>query len=283
MKKAAPPAHAPDTPTTKSKKSTLTELTDIMERLRGPHGCPWDKEQDFSTLVPYVIEEAYEVVGAIDSGDKEEIKEELGDLLFQIVFLSRLAEEDGSFDISDVIACSVEKMVRRHPHVFDDATCNSSDEVLKNWAAIKEEERLKKAGGEKEKEGYLSGVPKSFPALMHAHKVSKKAAKVGFDWTSLDEVLKKVDEELGEFREALKTKEKADIEEELGDLLFAVTNVARFTAVDPEDALRKTIGKFINRFHFIETELVKKGGSLTEASLEEMETLWNKAKEKSRI
>lgn len=265
-----------------TKKSALSELTSIMERLRGPDGCPWDKEQDFTTLVPYVIEEAYEVAWAIDSGDKEDLKEELGDLLFQVVFLARIAEEEGSFDISEVIASSVEKMTRRHPHVFEDAKCENSNDVLKNWAIIKSEEKLKKNKGTKEDEGYLSGIPKNFPALMHAHKVSKKAAKIGFDWESIDEVLNKVDEELKELREALKRKDKTDIEEELGDLLFAAVNVARFNAIDPEDALRKTIGKFINRFHFIEKELVKTGGSLKEASVKEMEVLWNRAKEKSR-
>ncbi len=276
---ASPPPTTPDD----SKKSRLEELIAIMERLRGPGGCPWDKEQDFSTLVPYIIEEAYEVVAAIDSGNKDEIKEELGDLLFQVIFLSRLGEEEGSFDIFDVIKGSVEKMTRRHPHVFEDLELKSSDEVLKNWALIKAEERLKKNGGKVKEEGYLSIIPDNFPALMHAHKVSKKAAKVGFDWESIDQVLGKVDEELAELREALKRKDEANIEEELGDLLFAVTNVARLTKLDSENALRKTIAKFINRFHFIEKELVKSGRTLTQASLTEMEVLWDRAKKESRI
>ncbi|MBE9531372.1 MAG: nucleoside triphosphate pyrophosphohydrolase [Proteobacteria bacterium] len=268
-------------PTTK--ETALQELIDIMERLRGPEGCPWDKEQDFSTLVPYIIEEAYEVVAAIDSGDKDDIKDELGDLLFQVIFLSRLGEEEGSFDIGDVIRGSVEKMTRRHPHVFENLSLESTDDVLKNWAIIKAEERLKKNGGKAKEDGYLSNIAGNLPALMHANKVSKKAAKVGFDWENIEQVLEKVDEELAELRQAIKLKDEINIEEELGDLLFAVTNVARLTKFDPENALRKTIGKFITRFHFIEKELIKKGKTLTDASLPEMEELWNRAKEESRI
>jgi MazG family protein len=247
-----------------------------MERLRGPEGCPWDREQDFKTLVPFVIEEAYEVVAAIDSGVKSELKEELGDLLFQVIFLARLAEEEGSFNIREVIESSVEKMTRRHPHVFEDAECETSSDVLKKWAEIKEGEKAAKA----EVEGYLSDVPANFPALMHAHKISKRASKVGFDWETMDEVLEKVTEELTEFRQALKDKDRAGMEEEIGDLLFAVANAARFIDVDPENALRKTVGKFISRFHFIERELGSEGTSLKEAGLKEMEELWQKAKER---
>lgn len=253
-----------------------------MARLRGEGGCPWDLEQTFSTIAPYVIEEAYEVVSAIDSGSKEALKEELGDLLLQVVFLSRLAEEEASFGIGDVIAGSVEKMIRRHPHVFGDATALTSGDVLKYWADIKEaEEKAKK------RVGFLSQVPETFPALLRAHKVSKKAAKVGFDWQSVDQVLEKVSEEIAEFREALDDKKKGSdatgaVEEELGDILFAVANVARFVDVDPENALRKTIGKFISRFHYIETKLEERGKTLTEATLGEMEALWQEAKRRKR-
>ena len=284
MSKTLPdrPEPAPK-PTAEPAAIGLEDLVKIMERLRSPKGCPWDKEQDFKTLVPFVIEEAYEVAWAIDSGTKDELKEELGDLLFQIIFLARLAEEEGAFAIKDVIESSIEKMTRRHPHVFGDVECETSSDVLKKWASIKEEEKAQKATLREDlpgTEGYLSDVPANFPALMHAHKISKRAALVGFDWVSIDEVLEKVDEELGEFREALKDRDRAGMEEELGDLLFAVANVARFTEVDPENALRKTIGKFINRFHFIEKELTQCGRSLHEASLTEMEELWKKAKDK---
>ncbi len=267
-------------------KGDLKELTDIMERLRSKDGCPWDREQDFSTLIPYVIEEAYEVVSAIDSGSRPELKDELGDLLFQVVFLSQLAKEEGSFDISDVIKNCSEKMIRRHPHVFADLKADTSDDVLRNWADIKEEEKaLKEAGSEggngaSKSEGYLSDVPDHFPALMKAHKVSKRAAKVGFDWDNLTQVFDKVSEEISELKEALAKDDREAVEEEMGDIFFALVNVSRFVSVDPENALRKTIGKFINRFHHIETSLEKDGNSLTGATLDEMETLWEEAKTK---
>lgn len=252
-----------------------------MARLRGKSGCPWDREQTISSIAPYVIEEAYEVVSAIDSGSKDALKEELGDLLLQVIFLSRLAEEDGAFDIAGVIDGSIEKMIRRHPHVFGDAKADTSSDVLRHWAAIKEAEEKGKKG---KRRGFLSVVPEKFPALLRAHKVSKKAAKVGFDWNSVDEVLEKVSEEIAEFRSALDEKKKGAVstaravEEELGDILFAVANVARFVEVDPENALRKTIGKFISRFHYMEAELEKKGKALTDATMDEMERLWQEAK-----
>ena len=270
-----------------TRKEGLERLTMIMARLREPGGCPWDREQDFTTLVPYIIEEAYEVVAAIDSGSMEELKDELGDLLFQVVFLSRLAEEDGAFDISEVIASSAEKMVRRHPHVFEDTTAETSADVMRNWAEIKEREKKDKsssppaAGGQAAQEGdggYLSDIPETFPALMRAHKVSKRASKAGFEWASVDGALEKVREEFEEFSEAFKEKDSAAMEEEIGDLFFSLVNVSRFAEIEPENALRKTIEKFVERFHFVERELVKKGLEPASASLEEMELLWKRAK-----
>ncbi len=261
-----------------SLQNDLDSIVAIMDRLRSPEGCPWDGEQDYKTLIPYVIEEAYEVVSAIDAGTPEELKEELGDLLFQIIFLCRLAKEDGHFDISDVISGSIEKMVRRHPHVFEDTVAETADEVVKNWVQIKEEEK-KNAG---KKGGYLSDVPEHFPALLRAHKVSKKAARTGFEWKSVEGVLEKVSEELGEFKEALIDGNRAAVEEELGDLLFSIVNVGRFVKVDPEEALRKTTIKFIRRFHYIEKKLGETGCELREASIEEMESLWDEAKLEER-
>jgi len=222
-------------------------------------------------MIPFVLEEAYEVVGAIESGEDARVKEELGDLLLQVVFLSELAREAGSFDIDDVIGGSLEKMTRRHPHVFGDVTARTPEEVLHNWADIK------KAEG-KEDRGYLSGICTALPSLLRAHKVSKKAAKTGFDWKEPGAVFLKVDEELGELKEAVKKKNSEDIEEELGDLLFTIVNLGRMLGVNPEEALRKTTNKFARRFHFIEDSLINNGSSLETASGPEMEELWTEAK-----
>lgn len=256
------------------KRPEIERLTGLMERLRGPNGCPWDKEQTLESLVPFMIEEAYEVIAAIDSGSPAEIKDELGDLLFQIVFIAEICKEEGRFDLSDVIDGTVTKMIRRHPHVFGDTTAETSEEVLRNWAEIKKEEKRDALKAD----GYLSGIPEVLPALMRAHKVSQKAAKVGFDWQDISEVIAKLDEETAEFKEAVKEKDAAGIEEELGDMLFTIVNVSRFLSVNPEDALRKTIGKFINRFHHIEKRVTELGGDLSETSTAEMEQLWQEAK-----
>ncbi|MBI5491842.1 MAG: nucleoside triphosphate pyrophosphohydrolase [Deltaproteobacteria bacterium] len=261
------------------KRPELEKLTALMERLRGPKGCPWDREQTLGTLVPFIIEEAYEVVSAIDSGSPEAIREELGDLLFQVIFVSRIASEAGQFDINDVIDESFEKMVRRHPHVFGDRKAETSEEVLKHWAEIKKEEKEKK---EDKGEGYLSGIPEVLPALLRAHKVTQKAAKAGFDWKDVNEVFDKLAEELAEFRNEVLKKNPEGIEEELGDILFTIVNVSRFYEVNPEDALRKTIGKFINRFHFIERNVADKGGDLSATPIEEMERLWQEAKAREK-
>lgn len=257
----------------RARKAGVTRLVELMERLRGPAGCPWDREQTMESLTPFVIEEAYEVVSAIDSGDMEHIKEELGDLLFQVIFLSQLASEKGSFTLAEVIEGSHDKMVSRHPHVFGESTAETPEAVLKQWAEIKKAEKK-----EKKDEGYLSGVPEVLPALLRAHKISQKASKVGFDWKGVEEVLDKLDEEVGEFKEAVREKKAADMEEELGDMLFTMVNVGRFLQVNPEDALRRTITKFIKRFHIVEKAVIQKGDGLSTTSMDEMERLWQEAK-----
>jgi tetrapyrrole methylase family protein/MazG family protein len=251
----------------------MEALTGLMERLRAPGGCPWDKEQTLGSLVPFIIEEAYEAAAAIESKRTEDMREELGDLLFQIVFACQIAKEEGRFDMGAVIAGVFEKMVRRHPHVFGDAEAKSSEDVLRKWAEIKEAEKKAGATG-----GYLSGVPEAMPALLRAKKISERAARAGFDWKGMDEVLAKVEEELDEFMAEARAGDPEGMEDELGDLLFTLVNAARFMEVNPEAALRKTIGKFINRFHHVEKALAAKGEDLTTATMDVMEGLWQEAK-----
>lgn len=257
------------------KHDELGRLVAIMEHLRGPNGCPWDREQTMNSLIPFIVEEAYEVVGAIDAKSYEMLKEELGDLLFQIVFICQLAKEKGAFDIKDVIAASAKKMMRRHPHVFGKTKVKTSKEVLKHWARIKQEEKKHKKAA-----GYLSDIPEYLPALLKAHKVTKKASQVGFDWRDIGQVFKKVNEEMSEFKAALRKGSVERMEDEFGDLIFSLVNVARFIEINPEEALRKTVGRFITRFHYIEDKLVRKGKVLNNASLKEMEKFWNEAKAK---
>lgn len=256
-------------------KADIEKLRSLMARLRAPDGCPWDREQTLKSLVPFIIEEAYEVVSAIDSDSPDSIREELGDLLFQIIFACQIAEEKKEFGIGAVIDKTVEKMVRRHPHVFGDAKADTSEEVLKRWAEIKKEEE--KAKG-KDRGGYLTGVPEVLPALLRAHKISQKAAKAGFDWKDVSQVFEKVTEEVDEFRKAVNSKDARAMEEEIGDMLFTIVNVARFLEVNPEDALRKTIGKFITRFHHIEKTLSERGKDFSSTTIEEMDSLWDEAK-----
>ncbi len=251
----------------------LSRLLSLMKRLRGEGGCPWDREQTLETLRPFIIEEAYEAVSAIDSGDLGHIKEELGDLLFQVVFACRILEEEGRGDMDEVAEICVEKMIRRHPHVFADGSAGTSAEVLERWEEIKEDE--KKAAGPAA--GSLHDVPASMPSLMRAHKISKKAAKAGFDWPGIEEVMGKVDEELGEFREAVDSRDKAAVEEELGDVLFTLVNAGRFLGVSPEEALRKTIVKFVRRFHYVEEMAGGEAGEKA-ADMAELERLWEEAK-----
>lgn len=254
-------------------KADIGKLEALMERLRAENGCPWDRAQSMVSLVPFIIEEAYEVIFAIDSGDPVEVRDELGDLLFQVIFVSQIAKEKGDFTLADVIDRSHSKMISRHPHVFGEARAETPEEVLRQWAEIKKREKNGKEPG-----GRLAGVPEVLPALLRAHKISQKAAKAGFDWKNTEEVLEKLDEELDEFKEAVRKKEPLQMEEELGDMLFTLVNVGRFLEVNPEDALRKTIGKFITRFHHIESELIKNGRDLSSTPIEELERLWQEAK-----
>jgi tetrapyrrole methylase family protein/MazG family protein len=247
------------------------ELLNIMEKLRGEKGCPWDKEQTRESLKPYIVEEAYELLEAIEENDPEKIKEELGDLLFQIVFQSQIARENKEFDMPDIIDKIAKKMVSRHPHVFGNTTCSTSDEVVAQW------ELQKKREG-KLRESILEGVPETLPSLLRAHRLQKRAAGVGFDWERADDVLEKLDEELKEFKEALGTKNKDKIEDELGDIFFMLVNISRFIGVNPEDAHRKTISKFIHRFRYIEMKAAEQGRRLSDMTLDEMDKLWDEAK-----
>jgi tetrapyrrole methylase family protein/MazG family protein len=244
-----------------------------MARLRGPKGCPWDKEQTHETLKPYMIEEAYETLEALDKGDDLAFQDELGDLFFQILFHTQIATEQGRFSMADVLTRSLQKMKGRHPHVFGRLKLKNSGEVLHNWEKIKRREGRSASS-------LLDGVPPQLPALLRAHRVQDKASRVGFDWDSIDKVFAKLDEELTEFRKAYQEGDPARIEEELGDILFSLVNLARFLQTNPEEALKKTISKFITRFKHIEAEIGKRGEDLHLATLEEMDRLWDEAKKR---
>ena len=250
---------------------SFQKLLGIMAALRAENGCPWDREQTRESLTPYLVEETYEVLEAIEENSPHKIKEELGDLLFQIVFHCQLAKERGEFSIEDVIDAISNKMIGRHPHVFGNANYETSEQVLKQW-----EERKKEEG--KNRESILEGVPKELPSLLKAHRIQSRAARVGFDWNRISDVMAKLDEELSEFREALDQKDQAGIEDELGDVFFVLVNISRFVGVNPEDALRKTISKFISRFRYIEMKAASAGRKLSDMTLEEMDALWDEAK-----
>jgi len=251
----------------------FAELVQIMERLRAPGGCPWDREQTRTSIKPYVIEEAYEVAEAIENNDLDELRIELGDLLLQVVFHAELAREEGLFTIEDVVRGISEKMIRRHPHVFSDTEVKDADEVLRNWARIKAEER--KGGGDA---SIVAGVPRALPALARAHRLSEKASRVGFDWPQADAVLTKVHEELHELQGAMQTGDPARIEAELGDLLFAVTSLGRHLDVHAEDALQRASDRFIRRFHYIEQRLAERRDDIHATSTDELNRLWEDAK-----
>ena len=246
----------------------IERLRAIMHRLRAPGGCPWDAEQTHESIISNLIEEAYECVDAIRSGDDVHMREELGDLLLQVVFHSEIAEEEGRFDLYQVAAQISEKLVRRHPHVFGETSAEDSDQVLKQWDAIKRTEK-----GEKEVP-YLHGVGKGLPALIRANKLLKKASKVGFDWPEETGVISKIHEELGELEEAIDCKDVNEVEEELGDLFFSVVNLARYRNIDPEVLMAAANKKFESRFGAMEKELKVGGKSLEEAALEEMQEAW---------
>jgi len=255
----------------------LDPLVRVMARLRGPGGCPWDREQDHHSLKKYVIEEAYEVVEAIEAGDDQALVEELGDLLLQVVFHSQIASEEGRFGIDDVVQAITEKLIRRHPHVFGGASAPDAETVLANWEKLKQEERAAKGQGGRPP-SLLDGVPKSLPALMLAADVQKRAAKVGFQWDEVSGALDKVAEELDELARARAAGDRKKLFEEWGDLLFALVNVARYDGIDPEEALRRAAGKFAARFRHIEARAAENGRDLREMSLEEMDALWDEAK-----
>ena len=269
--------------TSNAQDHPIFRLVEIMARLRAPDGgCPWDLEQTFATVAPYTVEEAYEVADAIERGNLADLKEELGDLLLQVVFHARMAEEQGAFDFAAVAEAINDKMVRRHPHVFGDAHHRSSAEQTEAWEAIKAEERAAKSGGPAA--SLLDDVPVGLPALTRAVKLSKRAARVGFVWPSAVEVLAKLHEEVAELEAEVAAGDVEKARDELGDVLFVCANLARELDIDPEAALRGTNAKFIRRFNYIEAELAAKGSSPEASDLAEMDALWNAAKaaEKAR-
>jgi tetrapyrrole methylase family protein / MazG family protein len=249
----------------------FSRLVEIMQILRAPGGCPWDREQNFDTIKPYLLEETYEVMDAIDARDFDGLAEELGDLLLQSVFFAQMASEEGRFDITDSLDAINSKLVRRHPHVFADGEAKTADDVLRRWDEIKATEKPKP-------KGLLAGVPRSLPALVEAEKIAKRAAGAGFDWENVEQVLDKLREELAELDGARTGSDPAAVEDEVGDLLFVIVNIARFLKVDPEQALRRTNTKFRRRFSHVEAGVEAQGKSLREAGIEEMERLWQEAK-----
>lgn len=258
-------------------KRSFEDLVQLMTTLRGPNGCPWDREQTLATLKPFIIEESYEVVDAIDREDRADLLEELGDFMLQAVFVAELMREEGAFDIYDSLTAIHDKLVRRHPHVFGEVQARDAEQVLVNWEKLKSAERKKENKG-----GTLSGVPQSMPALQKASRLTEKAARVGFDWRRTEDVFAKVDEELGELREAIASGDKQAMHDELGDLLFTIANVARKLEVNAEEALQSTNRKFTRRFEAMERSVHEAGRNLDELTLEEMDALWDEAKAAER-
>jgi MazG family protein len=249
-------------------------LVEIMSRLRAPGGCPWDREQTFDSIKPYMLEETYEVLDAIDRRDWDELRAELGDFMLQAVFFAQMASEEKLFDIGDSLDAINEKLIRRHPHVFADETAATGEDVKKRWDEIKAEERKLKDTPQ----GLLAGVPRALPALVEAQQITSRAARAGFDWSNADDVLAKLDEERLEFVEARERGSQDQIEDELGDLLFVLVNLARFVKVDPEQALRRTNTKFRERFGHVERRLAAQGRMVNGTPIEELEALWQEAK-----
>ncbi len=258
-------------------KRGIDKLLSIMEQLRSDKGCPWDRQQTMESLKPFVIEEAYEVIEAIDSGNRNRVCEELGDLLLQIIFLSQIGKEEKSFSFEDAVQEINKKLIRRHPHVFGEENAASVEEVLHRWEQIKREEK-----NDQGRRSILEGTPEALPALLRAHRLQDRAARVGFDWEKTSQVLEKVEEEFEELKQSLEENDPVQIEKEFGDILFALVNLSRFIQVSPEDALRNTIHRFISRFQYIEEYAEKKGIELHTIPLAEMDRLWNEAKELER-
>ncbi len=251
------------------------KLVEIMDELRDPGGCPWDREQDWESLRGYLLEECHEALEALDTGDREGLCEELGDLLLQIVFLSRLAQEEGAFTARDVVRGIVEKMIRRHPHVFGGERVADSDEVLRNWERIKEQEKAERG---EHRRGVLDGLPPGLPALVRAQRLGEKAARVGFDWTEPGQVLAKIREELQELQTAVDADDRRAAREEVGDLLFATAMLARKLNHDPEAALASANRKFMRRFRAIESRVAASDASMASLGLQRLEELWDEVK-----
>ncbi|HMJ08230.1 MAG TPA: nucleoside triphosphate pyrophosphohydrolase [Pyrinomonadaceae bacterium] len=264
---------------------SFDELVAVMERLRAPGGCPWDREQTYDSLSQYLLEEAYEAFDAIheaaETGDTAHLREELGDLLLQVVFHSTIAKEKGDFTIDDVAGGVAEKLVLRHPHVFEDAKLETAADVLDNWDELKANERKVSGRPETTRDSILDEVPIHFPALLEALKITKGAAKVKFDWPDTAPIFEKLREETAELQSAIDNNDKANIAEEIGDLLFVVVNLARKLDVEPETALKKTNRKFRSRFRYIEDQLKSGGRSIEDSDLAEMDALWEKAKSRA--
>lgn len=254
----------------------LTALMLLIQKLRAPDGCPWDRKQKPQDLGKYILEEAYEVIESLEANDQQAIAEELGDLLFQILFLAQMGEEAGTYSLDRIMAGIRGKMIRRHPHIFGDVKIKTAEEVKQNWQQIKKNERNAKSN----EAGLFSGIPRSLPALKRAQKITATAAVYGFDWPATADVLKKLQEELTEFNTALNNNDQNNIEEELGDLLFTVVNLSRFVKVDSEAALSRTTNKFLQRFAYITRKLADRGKTPEQATFAEMDELWEETKTK---
>ena len=253
--------------------SEFKKLTEIVDTLMGENGCPWDKVQTRESLKPYLVEETYETLEALDGNNPEEIKEELGDLLYQILFHSKISENKKEFNINDVIESISNKMISRHPHVFKENKLETPDQVVNQWEKIKTKEKNKIG-----RKSVLDGIPVNLPSLQRSQKLQKKAANEGFDWDEITSVLDKLEEEVAEFKQAVLSGKTEDMKGELGDILFVLVNIAKFNKVDAEEALRATNNKFIKRFQYIEVEVAKRGKTLKDASLKELEKYWQEAK-----
>ena len=249
----------------------FVKLLDIVEKLRGPNGCPWDKEQTHESLLPYFLEEAYEVIESIEEKNWDNLNEELGDVMLHLALQGQISEEEERFSIADSLENVNKKLIHRHPHVFGDINANNPIEVKKNWEDIKHQEKKRKSR--------LDGVPQSLPALTRAHRLQQKASHVGFDWDSLDKVWRKFYEEIDEVKTAYNLNNRISMEEEIGDLLFSVVNLARHMKLDSEDMLRKANKKFIKRFRAIEKDLISRGKDISEVTLDEMDSIWEKIKQ----
>lgn len=260
------------------KEKPVERLLDIMRRLRGPSGCPWDREQTLDSLKTNLIEETYEVIDAMESGDRAELCGELGDLLLQVVFQAQICTEEGSFSFEDVVNGIADKLVRRHPHVFGDVQADTSGEVLKNWEKIKKTEK-----GSGKPRSLVEGIPRHLPALAKANLVQKRVARAGFEWDEISGVVAKLEEELAEVKEAMAQQDAAAIREELGDLLFSVVNLSRYLGHEPEELLNENIAKFMRRFQSLEDRLHAEGRELEKCSLDELEAVWVAVKQSERL